>query len=186
MNKNTEIISITESAIMIALAVAFEFIVKSVGFLTMPQGGSFSLTMLPIMIIGLRRGIKYGLLTGLIYGFLNFVIDGFILHWGSLFLDYLFAFSVIGLTGLFNNKAKNNILFLVISILVVSLMRYTLHVLSGILFFREYLDTDGTIIADIIASLSYNIIYMLPSTLLCLIVGVLSRRIIYFNLKENI
>lgn len=186
MKKNTELISITESAIMIALAVTFEFIVKSVGFLTMPQGGSLSLTMLPIMIIGLRRGVKYGILTGVIYGFLNFIIDGYVLHWGSLFLDYLLAFSVIGFTGLFRNKAKNNVWYLMLSIFLVSFMRYSIHIASGMIFFREYLETDGKLMSDLIASISYNTIYMLPSTILCLVFGVASRRIIYFNLEDNI
>lgn len=185
MKKNTELISITESAIMIALAVSFEIIVKSVGFLTMPQGGSLSLTMLPIMIIGLRRGVKYGVLTGIIYGFLNFVIDGYVLHWGSIILDYLLAFFVIGLTGLFKNKAKNNVYILFLSILFVSLMRYTIHVASGMIFFSEYLESDGSLLSLLIASLSYNIIYMLPSTILCLIFGVASKRVIYFNLEES-
>ena len=185
MKKNTELISITESAIMIALAVTFEFIVKSFGFLTMPQGGSLSLTMLPIMIIGFRRGVKYGILTGVIYGFLNFIIDGYFLHWGSIIFDYLLAFSVIGLTGLFKNKAKNNIFILLFGILIVSLMRYFIHVVSGMIFFSEYLETDGSFFSLLIASLSYNIIYMLPSTVGCLIVGLLSKRIIYFNLEKT-
>lgn len=183
MKKNTELISITESAIMIALAVTFEFIVKSFGFLTLPQGGSLSLTMLPIMIIGLRRGVKYGVLTGIIYGILNFMIDGYVLHWGSLILDYLLAFSVIGLTGLFKNKAKDNIWILMFSIFIVAFMRFAIHVTSGMIFFREYLETDGSLLADLIGSLSYNSIYMLPSTILCLIFGVAGRRIIYFNLE---
>ena len=110
--RNKEIIKITETAILAALAVVFQLISTFVPILKMPQGGSVSLSMLPIVVLALRRGPKYGVIGGLILGTLNLLVDiavgqgSFVLHWGSLFLDYFVPCGILGIAGIFKSIVK--------------------------------------------------------------------------------
>ena len=80
---------VTEGAIMVALSMVLSVLSDLIPFLKLPNGGSFSLSMLPIFIFALRRGSIGGFVVGLAYSIINFLIDGMVLHWGSIFFDYL-------------------------------------------------------------------------------------------------
>ena len=61
--KKTEL-KLAESAILVALAIVLEITSKMIPVLQMPQGGSISLALLPLVILSLRNGYKYGFLGG--------------------------------------------------------------------------------------------------------------------------
>jgi thiamine transporter len=92
---------------MVALAVLLDFLFKAIPFMEMPTGGSFSLAMMPVILNGYRNGTKWGIISGICYAVINFMIDGFWWHWGSIFFDYLIAFGILGLSGLFKNILIN-------------------------------------------------------------------------------
>lgn len=74
---------------------------------TLPNGGSVDLAMIPIFIFALRWGVGWGLLEGFLFGLLQMLIDGAVAWgWQSLLLDYLVAFTPLGLAGLFRGKGK--------------------------------------------------------------------------------
>ncbi len=168
---------ITEIAVLISIAAVLEAISTFIPFLHMPQGGSASLGMLPIFIIAFKYGIKDGMIAGFIFGIINFAIGGFLIHWGSIFFDYIFAFSVLGLAGIYQDAFANNKSF-VKGILIGGFLRYLMHSLSGVLFFSQYAGTEGAFIYSFIF---YNLPYMSISILLCLIVGLaIKKRIINY------
>lgn len=105
-------------------------------------GGRISITVLPILLISFRRGTIPGLITGFIYSIFNMIIDGYIVHVGSIFLDYLLPFTLIGLAGLFKKlvwKNKNSsYAYMFLAVIAVTIIRYTLHSLSGVIFFKEW------------------------------------------------
>lgn len=156
---------LVEGAVMIALAVVLDFVFKAIPLFKMPQGGSVSLVMLPIIIYAVRHGVKQGVIAGMILGYIAFLIDGYGLHWGSLFLDYFFAFGVLGLAGIYG---KDNLQKFVLATVTVGFFRFLLHVASGVLFFASYAPEGMT---PIWYSISYNGPYMIGSTILCAIVG---------------
>ncbi len=160
---------ITEIAILLAMAVVIEL-----AFMVLPrqpQGGSVSLTMLPLLIIAYRHGLKIGVLSGVIYGFLDLMLSGFTLyHWGSLFLDYLFAFGVLGLASLLFYLKKDSRKMFVLGIIFGGFLRFFMHFLSGAILFGEFAP-EGTPV--LVYSLVYNGTYMAGSILLCVIVGFL-------------
>lgn len=184
---NKKLISITETAILIALAVVLDLVAKVIPFLKMQNGGSISLVMIPLIIIGLRRGVKYGLAGGIIYGFLNFIIDGYAFHWGSIFFDYLFAFGVFGLSGLFMKK-RDNIKYVILIFVGLGICRYLFHSFGGVLFFAEYAKEagyQGLKGAFIYSFIAYNLPYNLISILISTIIIVLGKRIITLNLEPE-
>ena len=159
---------ITEIAILIAVAAVLEAISTFIPFLHMPQGGSASLGMLPIFFIAYKYGVKDGLIAGFIFGIFNFALGGFLIHWGSIIFDYFLAFTLLGVVGIYKDKAfKNNKIFIK-GILLGGFLRYLMHSISGVLFFAQYAGAEGAFIYSFIF---YNLPYMAISTILCIGIG---------------
>lgn len=166
---NKDLSKLTESAVLVALAVVLELISKMIPILQMPYGGSASLAMFPIFILSYRHGLKWGILSGFVFGIMNFFIDGYAFFWGSFVFDYTFAFAAIGLAGLFSKKALDQkISAVLLGIVLGSFVRFIIHTLSGILFFAEYAGDQNVILY----SVTYNGGYMLASMALCLLVAI--------------
>lgn len=142
------------------------------------QGGSISLVMLPIVLMAFRWGLSAGLTSGLIIGLLQIAFGGYILHWFQGFLDYVVAFTVVGLAALFRkplihaaderNKGKI-ILYVTLGVLVGGVLRFITHTVGGVVFFAEYAGDQNVWVYSTI----YNGSYMLPSIIATIIVGAL-------------
>ena len=106
--KRTRVFALCECAMMLALAVVLSY----VKIFTLPFDGSITLfSMLPICLISIKYGIGWGLGTAFCYSWFQ-ILQGGVFAWGltptmliaSLFLDYILAFTVLGLAGLFRKK----------------------------------------------------------------------------------
>lgn len=146
----------------IAAAVALCTILSFISIMKMPQGGSVSLTMLPILIISFRRGAGAGIVTGLIFGVLFAFIDGYIFHPASLILDYALAFAVIGIAGFFPKKLP----FIILGMFLGILGRFCSSCISGAIFFASYAPAGQN---PWLYSTIYQASYMLPELLLCIV-----------------
>ena len=102
------IFTLCECALMLALSVVLSYI----KFFSLPFDGSITLfSMLPICLISIKYGISWGLGTAFCYSWFQ-ILQGGVFGWGltptmliaSLFLDYLLAFTVLGLAGIFRKK----------------------------------------------------------------------------------
>ena len=161
-----------EIAVFGALAFVLDFIAFS-----MPQGGSVSLALIPILLMAFRRGVSAGVLTGLVVGLLQ-VVSGriyivplsFTFAFTQVTLDYVVAFASVGFAGLmrssyFKHLREGNvgkmIGAIVIGVFIGSALRYIIHVIVGVWFFGEF--AEGNVL---IYSLIYNATYMLPIFLL--------------------
>ena len=161
---------LAEGAVMVALATVLSFI-QIVKF---PWGGSITvLSMLPIAVFSLRYGVKYGFAVSFVFSLIQFgqgIIDG-VFGWGltpialigCIFLDYIGAYTVLGIAGVFGNKKFGGIIGGTVLALV---LRFALHFLIGVLIFHSFgelwngFSTDNTWLY----SLLYNGAYMLPET----------------------
>lgn len=82
----------------IGVAAALSWVLGMVKFFKMPQGGSVSLEMVPILYMAFTRGVYPGLLSGLIAGVLDLVTaTSEIVHPMQAILDYVLASSALGL-----------------------------------------------------------------------------------------
>ena len=94
-----------EGAIMLALAQVLGYI----KLWQLPNGGSVTLSMLPIFVFCIRWGFGPGLLVSFAFGLLQLFLDvAYSAGWQSIIGDYLLAFAVMGFAGLFKGK-KNGI-----------------------------------------------------------------------------
>ena len=202
---------ITESAMLLAVAIVLELVSKM--FIPeMPFGGQITLvSMLPIVLISYRHGVKWGLVAGVAYALLEMAIgaktvaaafqpgyfgDGVMLLNAFIMcvLDYLVAFTCLGLGGVFRNKIENRGTALMCGSLVALGARYVAHIASGYILFSGWAEwfftQDGFPAwgANLVASMGpqalgltysivYNDMYMLPEILITAVVSLLLARI---------
>ena len=94
--------ALCEGAIMVALA----FVMSFIKLYELPNGGSLTPAMFPILLYALRWGLPQGLTAGFVFGLLQLIFDGaYAWGWQSMLLDYLLEFAPLGLAGLFKGKA---------------------------------------------------------------------------------
>ena len=145
-----------------ALSIALSFVLSCFRLYRMPQGGSVTPgSMLPIMLFSAAFGLGPGLLAGLAYGVLQYLQGGWFLNVWQFALDYLLAFAALGLAGLAKHLPKAWGLYCAMAI--AALCRALSATLAGIMFW----ETAPW------ASLVYNGTYLIPDTLICIILAIL-------------
>lgn len=162
----------TECAIMIALATVLSLI----SIWQMPFGGKLTLlSMLPIIVIGLRRGVRAGFMTAFMYSVVQLALSlGSVLSWGltpvvliaCFFLDYIAAFTSLGICSFFR-KGKNGELSrarICIGTALALFARFVCHYISGITLWTSSAAAEG--ISPYIYSALYNGAFMLPELVL--------------------
>ncbi len=202
---------LTESALLIAMAIVLELVAKA--FIPeMPFGGQVTLvSMLPIVLISYRHGVKWGLLSGVVYAALEMVIGAKTVaaafqpdYFGSgvlianallmCLLDYVLAFTILGVGGCFRNKIQNPGLSLCLGSIVALGCRYLCHILSGYILFGSYAEWFFTQEgfpawgANLVASLNpqllalaysvvYNGMYMIPEIVFTAVAALLLSKV---------
>ncbi len=172
--KNSKTRVMVEGALMIALAV----ILGNLKLFEMPQGGSVTLALVPMILMGLRHGVKWGAFTGFVYGVLDMFMgfknvlycNTLIAQIGCILLDYVLACMVLGLGGLVANRCANRVAGVACGAVFCGVLRFLCSFFSGWLLWGSYA-WDGWNPA--LYSLVYNGTFMLPDTLLAVIVMVL-------------
>jgi thiamine transporter len=104
---------------------------------SLPYGGTVTLgSMIPVMWLSMRRGIRVGVISGLIFGFLALFIDMLLVGAANIivspvqvFLEYPVAFGVLGFAGIFRRKSIG---FVVLGAGIGVILRFLLHYLVGV------------------------------------------------------
>ena len=211
MTRKTNTQRLTTSAMMLAMATVLALVCAYIPFLNLPFGGGFTIaSMLPIVIVSYMYGVKWGFFVSFTYSCIQIIMD-LVLGKGStiialftpssddymglwvaisiLLIDYLVAYTVLGLGGVFRNKIKSKTVAIVLGVLVALGTRYLCHIVSGYIFYgawAEWFFTQegfykiGGIILDafdgkmlsLVYSIFYNGLFMIPEMLITAIVSV--------------
>ena len=159
--------ALCEGAIMVALAYVLSFI----KLFELPQGGSIDIGMLPIFLYCARWGFGPGLLASFVYSFLQLLQGGgFVIGWQSILGDYIVAYTLLGLAGLFHKNPYGYFY----GVLVGGLARFLSHYITGATLWAEYMpDTvfGMTMTSPWFYSALYNGSYMLVDMIVCVVVG---------------
>ena len=171
-----------ECSMMIALAT----VLSMIKIYEAPWGGSVTLfSMVPILICGYVYGAKTGFATAFVYsviqllfgiGTVAYVPDplGIVL---CILLDYTFAFTVLGIAGLFRklhltaSEEKNRYINLTLGSLSALILRFALHILSGAVVWyaitKEGAWNDAVFkYSKWVYSVVYNSAFMVPEIIL--------------------
>lgn len=169
-NKKVSVEQLVTSAILIALAMVLSLI----KVYKLPLGGSVTLmSMVPVCMISLKYGVKWGFLCSFLYGFVQLCTDlGEVMSWGMdvrmwigcIVFDYLLAYGILGLSGIFRNK-KTPVMLTGVGIAVF--IRFVNHYISGSIFFDIWMPEEFD--NPFLYSLIYNGSYMLPELIFTLI-----------------
>ena len=166
--KQSRMLAYVEGALVIAMAV----ILGMIRIYKLPWGGSVTLlSMLPISLYSIKYGVRKGLEISFIFAIFQFIqgISDGLFAWGltpvmlisCIFLDYLLAYTIIGLAGIFRNKGAVGWISGTVTALMI---RFICHFISGAIIFKSFgklwngFSTNNTYLY----SLLYNGAYMLP------------------------
>lgn len=213
-NKQTSINKtrrLTESAMLLAIAIVLELVAK----MFIPEqtfGGQITIvSMLPVVLISYRHGMKWGFVASFTYALLEMALgaktvsaaflpgyfgdDAMIINAIIMcLLDYIIAYTLLGLGGLFRNKIKNSGIGLMCGSLVALGARYVTHIASGYILFSSwaewYFTQEGFPAwgAQLVEALSpeglalaysavYNGMYMLPEMVFTAVAAVILSRV---------
>ena len=171
---------LTESAVMIAVATVLSLIKIDLPF----GGGVTIVSMLPLVLISHRWGWKWGVLTAFVYGVIQMLLGldnvgyatSFIMALGIIFLDYVIAYTVIGLSGVFDLKLGKTRQSVAVGIAVTFVLRFCCHLLTGVWIWGEWMPEtfmNMTMTSPWLYSFLYNGWYMLAELVLTEIVAVI-------------
>ncbi|MCR4904545.1 MAG: energy-coupled thiamine transporter ThiT [Clostridiales bacterium] len=164
---------LVECAIMVALAVVIDLIPMP----KWPNGGSVSIKVIPLIFISYRHGIKWGLGSSFVFSILTMLfgvseppVTSFFYYLVMILLDYVIAYTVMGLADLFAKPWQNKLVGYGVGAVCVNLLRFLCSFLSGWVIWGVYAPEGQP---AWLYSLTYNGGYMLPNAVLCAIVIVL-------------
>ena len=165
---------LTVSAIMIALATVLMWVSKIIPAPWL-QGGSVTIaSMVPIIFIGIVYGSKWGLCASFAFAMIQMMFGFYPPPTQTVFyfilvvlIDYVFAFGVLGLSGVFYSAFGKKYYSAIISAFVVTSLRYACHIVSGILIWGVYAGEGQSVL---MYSLVYNGTYMVPEIIISTVV----------------
>ncbi|MBR4769923.1 MAG: energy-coupled thiamine transporter ThiT [Clostridia bacterium] len=167
-NSQTTVRRLVESAILVALASVLSLLKLA----ELPYGGSVTCaSMLPILIVAYRNGPLWGLGSGLVFSTVQLLtglsVFSWVTGWQSVLavalLDYVLAFVVSGLGGIFRKQGRSQASALIYGALFVSALRFVCHYISGVTVWRNI---SIPLSAAYLFSLVYNATYMIPETII--------------------
>ncbi|MCL2698652.1 MAG: energy-coupled thiamine transporter ThiT [Oscillospiraceae bacterium] len=167
--KNKKTFILAESAVLLGLACALSL----VQIFKMPMGGSVTLlSMLPIVLVSIKYGIRWGLCVAFLFAAFEFATGlGTVMTWGMSpqavvgisALDYFVPYTLLGLAGVFR---KTGFTGWCTGIAMVMFIRFASHFLSGVIIFGQWAP-EGT--TPIVHSIAYNSAYMMPELIFTMI-----------------
>ena len=133
---------LVESALAIAIATVLSMIKIDLPF----GGGVTIVSMLPLVLISHRYGWKWGVATAFVYsvGQLLLGLDNVgyattaVMAAGVVFLDYVIAYTVIGLSGVFG-KSRGAV---AVGIAVTFTLRFLCHLVTGAWIWGEWMPEE--------------------------------------------
>ncbi len=184
VNKKTKVL--VECSLLTALTIMLSF----VKIYQAPLGGSVTLfSMLPLMIISIRHGLGWGLGSAFVFSVLKLILgvgEGNFAYVPTLtgiviviFLDYIFAYTSIGLAGAFRkvkilkNEKSNLTVTSFCGVLLACIVRFMCHFVNGAVVWHEITKNLGwneyaEQVGMWLYSFVYNISYLGPETLITL------------------
>lgn len=204
----------TKKLVVCAMLVALGTVLSVIQPFALPFGGGITLaSMMPVCLIGMIYGMKTGVLSALCFSVLQMFLgastisaaflpgDDQMVLWKAILmclLDYTLAYTVLGFSGIFKDKIKNEGTAVMAGAAFTTFLRYVLHIASGYILWGSYAEwffsqegfyAFGEKILDafsgnglaFIYSVIYNGLYMIPE----IIITALVTPIVYKALKNS-
>lgn len=205
----------TKKLVTSALLIATATVLSLIQPISLPFGGGITAaSMMPIVLCAFIFGAKSGLFAAFIFSLLQLALggkaisamfmpgDGQMVLWQAVIVclsDYIVAYTVIGLGGIFKNKMKSEEMAICLGSGFALLLRYIVHIISGAIFYGAWaewffsqegfykigqtiLENFSGSLLSIIYSVFYNGLYMIPEIIITMII----TPVIYKLIKKAI
>ena len=200
---------LTESAMLLALAVILE-VVSKMFIPPMTFGGNLTIVhMLPVVLIAYRQGTKWGFVSAFAYSLIQTMLGMDSVSAAFLpssdeymglnaitmiLLDYIVAYTVLGLGGIFRDRIKAPGAALMCGSILALSARYACHIASGYILYSSWAEWFFTQEgfpawgAELVAALSpdmlgfvysvvYNGMFMIPEIILTAAMSLVIARV---------
>lgn len=169
---HTALRAMCEGALMLALAQVLSYL----KFYELPQGGAITLGLMPLFLYFVRWGFGPSMLVSVAYAVLQLLLDGvFAMTWQAIVLDYLLAFSAMGLGGLCW-KLKGGFYW---GALTATVARFVFNYIAGATIWAEWMPEEFfgmTMTTPWLYSALYNGFYAVCNLVLaCVVIALLQR-----------
>ena len=179
--KKLSINVVAEISIFAAIGFILDLIGEMIPSPAFSAGGSISIAMVAIFVIGYRRGVAPAVLVGLLIGLLDMSAKLYVISstWYNMFLqislDYVICYAIVGVGVIFfsfakKSTTKSKYAWITLGVFTGSLLKYASHWFSGVLFFGTFAP-DG--VSKYLYTTYYNAGYMIPCFILTLAVMVI-------------
>lgn len=180
---------LTLSALMVALSVVLVLISKVIPAPWM-QGGSITFaSMVPVIVASIMLDTKWGIACGIVFSLIQMMTgfnppptQTFLYFVLVVLLDYVAAFGVLGLAGVFYRLMKKKAWAIPVSGIIVTSLRYVCHIVSGVLIWGVYAEEGQSVLGY---SLIYNGSYMIPEIVITGVVLAILSRFIQKQTENN-
>ena len=216
MNFNTK--RLTTTAMMLAAATVLALLCAYIPFLNLPFGGGFTIaSMLPLVIISYMYGVGWGVFSGFVYSIIQLLLghstvmalftpgtDDFQGIGAAILIcliDYVLAYSALGLGGVFRNRLGSKAKALILGVVLALGIRYLCHVVSGCIFYGLWaewffgqdglplggwvLNTFSGFSLSLLYSIVYNGLFMIPEIVITALAAIPAARIRYIKKEKR-
>jgi thiamine transporter len=175
-NRNKKTSMLVFSAVMIAVGTVLSLL--KIDFV---MGGGLTIcAMLPLVMVSFRYGTKWGVFTAFVFSVLQCLLGLDNVQYATsvgmaiaiILLDYIVAYTVIGFSGIFKNKAKNFKSALILGISITFFARFLCHFATGWMIWDALWPNEFGMAAPLY-SLCYNGSYMLAEAIISSVCGII-------------
>ncbi len=173
-NRNQKTSRLVFSAVMIAVGTVLSLL--KIDFV---MGGGLTIcAMLPLVMVSFRYGTKWGIFTAFVFSVLQCLLGLDNVQYATsvgmaiaiILLDYIVAYTVIGFSGIFKNKARNFKSALILGISITFFARFICHFITGWMIWDALWPNELGMAAPIY-SFCYNGSYMLAEAIISSVAG---------------
>ncbi len=175
-NRNPKTSRLVFSAVMIAVGTVLSML--KIDFI---MGGGLTIcAMLPLVMISFKYGTKWGVFTAFVFSVLQCLLGLDNVQYATsagmaiaiILLDYIVAYTVIGFSGIFKNKAKNFKTAIILGIAITFFARFLCHFATGWMIWDALWPNEFGMAAPLY-SLCYNGSYMLAEAIISSVCGMI-------------
>ena len=183
--KNFSVKVLCEIAIFAAIGFVLDILQSGIWKGAFINGGSIGFAMVPVFVIAYRRGLVPGIICGLLLSLVQMMGGIYVINASSgwrgtigpflqIMLDYVLAYTVVGVAGAFSGmykrgNSKVRVIAIIIGCLLGGLLKYAGHVISGGLFWLgdgSY-KFMGVANSSWLYSFVYNGAFCIPNIIIC-------------------